>query len=125
MNQLLLTLRFYASSGHLIQTADFMNVDVSTTTVSRVIAYVSRLIASLRPRVVKMPHPQELVRGQNNFFEIAGFPKVLALIDCTHVKIDSPGKFLKNGANVMLCNRCNHRWAEVAFDLIQPKFNEN
>ncbi|KAG5882772.1 hypothetical protein JTB14_029948 [Gonioctena quinquepunctata] len=30
MNQLLLTLRFYASSGHMIQTVDFMNVHVST-----------------------------------------------------------------------------------------------
>ncbi|KAG5863175.1 hypothetical protein JTB14_018831 [Gonioctena quinquepunctata] len=89
MNQLLLTLRFYASSGHMIQTADFMNVHVST--VSRVIAYVSPLIANLRPRVVNMPHPQQRVRDQNEFFNIAGFPKVQALIDCTHVKIDSPG----------------------------------
>ncbi|KAG5878134.1 hypothetical protein JTB14_015117 [Gonioctena quinquepunctata] len=30
MNQLLLTLRFYASSEHMIQTAGFMNVQVST-----------------------------------------------------------------------------------------------
>ncbi|KAJ8910737.1 hypothetical protein NQ315_010988 [Exocentrus adspersus] len=60
MNQLLLTLRFYASSGHLIQTADFMNVDVSTA--SRVIAYVSRVIASLRPRIVNMPYPQQHLR---------------------------------------------------------------
>ncbi|KAG5898847.1 hypothetical protein JTB14_014274 [Gonioctena quinquepunctata] len=92
MNQLLLTLRFYTSSGHMIQTADFMNVHVST--VSRVIAYVSPLIAYLRPRVVIMPHHQQRVRAQNEFFNIAGFPKVQALIDCTHVKIDSPSAFL-------------------------------
>ncbi|KAG5868219.1 hypothetical protein JTB14_031176 [Gonioctena quinquepunctata] len=36
MNQLLLTLRFFASSGHMIQMTDFRNVHVST--VSRVIA---------------------------------------------------------------------------------------
>lgn len=94
MNQLLLTLRFYASSGHIIQTADFMNVHVSTA--CRVISYVSSLIASLRPRYVNMPLPQQRLRIQNNFFNIAGFPKVQALIDCTHVKIDSPGEFLSS-----------------------------
>lgn len=90
MNQLLLTLRFYASSGHLMQCADFMNVHVSTA--SRTVAHVSMVIASLRPQVVKMPDPQESVRAQNDFFNIARFPKVQGLIDCTHVKIQSPGK---------------------------------
>lgn len=67
-----------------------MKVDVSTA--SRVVAYVSRVIASLRPRVLHMPHPQQQIRAHNHFFNIAEFPKVDALIDCTHVKINSPGK---------------------------------
>ncbi|CAH1986885.1 unnamed protein product [Acanthoscelides obtectus] len=57
MDQLLLALRFYASSGHLVQVADFMNVHVSSA--SRIVAHVSRVIAALRPQQVKMPIPTE------------------------------------------------------------------
>ncbi|KAJ8910323.1 hypothetical protein NQ315_012329 [Exocentrus adspersus] len=88
MNQLLLALRFYASSGHLAQVADFMNVHESTA--SRVVAHVSRVLAALRPQKVKMPEPQESVRVQNEFYNIARFPKVQAIIDCTHIKNSIP-----------------------------------
>ncbi|KAJ8910915.1 hypothetical protein NQ315_014249 [Exocentrus adspersus] len=77
------------SSGHLAQVADFMNVHESTA--SRVVAHVSRVLAALRPQKVKMPEPQESVRVQNEFYNIARFPKVQAIIDCTHIKIQSPG----------------------------------
>lgn len=90
MNQLLLALRFFASSGHLIQTADFMHVHPSTA--SRIVAHVSRVMASLRPQKIKMPEPREYIKAQNEFFNIARFPKTQAAIDCTHVKIQSPGK---------------------------------
>ncbi|CAH1976654.1 unnamed protein product [Acanthoscelides obtectus] len=89
MDQLLLALRFYASSGHLVQVADFMNVHVSSA--SRIVAHVSRVIAALRPQKVKMPIPTEHVQAQNDFYNIARFPKTVAAIDCTHVKIQSPG----------------------------------
>lgn len=92
MNQLLLTLRFYASSGHLIQVADFMNVHESTA--SRIVAHVSTALAVLRPRKVKMQDHQESLRAQNDFYNIARFPKVEAIIDCTHIKIQSPGKYV-------------------------------
>ncbi|KAG5882537.1 hypothetical protein JTB14_038148 [Gonioctena quinquepunctata] len=55
MNQLLLTLRFHASSGLMIQTADFMNVHVST--VSRVIALCITTNCIVTPQSCNMPHP--------------------------------------------------------------------
>nr|CAI5855902.1 unnamed protein product [Callosobruchus analis] len=73
----------------MLQIADFMHVHVSTAI--RVVARVSHAIATLRPQKVKMPEPREPIRAQNEFYNIARFPKTLAAIDCTHVKIQSPG----------------------------------
>lgn len=92
MNQLLCCLRYFSSSGHLLQTADFMHMDVST--VSRIIKKVSRAIARLFPIYVKMPEQQELVREQNKFYNVARFPRVIGLVDGTHIKIQSPGNTL-------------------------------
>jgi hypothetical protein len=89
MNQLLTTLRFYASVGHLATVADYMGMHVSTT--SRIIAKVSRTIARLRPRYIKMPEGQEIQTTQNKFYEVARFPRVLGVIDGSHIKIQSPG----------------------------------
>ncbi|XP_031354452.1 putative nuclease HARBI1 [Photinus pyralis] len=90
MNQLLVTLRFYASSGHLTAVADFAGIHTSTA--SRIIPRVSEAIARLRPQFIKMPeNANELQRIQNEFFEISAFPRVVGVIDCTHIKIQSPG----------------------------------
>lgn len=89
MNQLLLTLRFYATGEHQLSIGDF--VGAHQTTVSRIIYKVSNAIADLCPRYVKMPSAQEQIRVQNGFYEIARFPRVLGCIDGTHIKIQSPG----------------------------------
>ncbi|KAG5869320.1 hypothetical protein JTB14_013857 [Gonioctena quinquepunctata] len=47
INQLLTTLRFYASSGHLAAVADFMGIHESTA--SRIVSRLSRAIARLYP----------------------------------------------------------------------------
>lgn len=91
MNQLLLTLRFYASNGHQLAIGDFMGCAQSTT--SRIISKVSRAIAGLRPIYVKMPETNvEKLRTQEEFYTVARFPRVMGVIDCTHVRIQSPGK---------------------------------
>ncbi|VEN62940.1 unnamed protein product [Callosobruchus maculatus] len=88
VNQLLCCF-FFASSGHLLQTADFMAMDVST--VSRIIAKVSCAIARLFPLYVRMPQQQELVKEQNKFYNVARFPRIIGMVDGTHIRIQSPG----------------------------------
>lgn len=90
MNQLLLTLRFYATGGALTTVGDFAGVHKSTA--GRVVKRVSEAIASLRPLYIKMPEThEEILDLQHNFFQLAAFPRVIGSMDCTHVKIKSPG----------------------------------
>jgi hypothetical protein len=90
MNQLLTCLRYYATDGHLMAIADFTGMH--TSTVSRIILRVSRAIASLGQRFIKMPEPDEqLQQTAQDFFVTARFPRVIGALDGTHVKIISPG----------------------------------
>ncbi|KOB65959.1 putative nuclease HARBI1 [Operophtera brumata] len=90
VNQLLLTLRFYATGSHHIAIGDMNGVDVST--VSRVIKRVTNAIVKLRNQHIKMPgSSNEIQEKKSAFYAIASFPYVIGTIDCTHVKIQSPG----------------------------------
>lgn len=91
INQLLVTLRFYATNSYLNTLGDFSGMD--TASVCRIIAKVSRAIASLAPQYIKMPEEQNLYAEHLKFHEIARFPRVVGLIDGTHIKIMSPGKY--------------------------------
>lgn len=88
INQILVTLRFYATDGHLNFLADFSGMD--TSTVSRIIVRVSTAIAGLSRQYIKMP--EDLLAEHMKFHQIARFPRIIGLIDGTHVKISSPGK---------------------------------
>ncbi|GAB1869285.1 Putative nuclease HARBI1 [Camponotus japonicus] len=90
LQQLLIALRFYATNGFMITMGDYGGMDKST--VSRIVLRVSEAIASLAPIYIKLPQTQEeTLRAQRNFFNIASFPRVIGAIDCTHIKIQSPG----------------------------------
>lgn len=90
INQLLITLRFYATGEHLLSIADFGGMHVST--VSRIIKRVSEAIASLLPQYVRFPLTNEgIQRSKTEFYQKASFPNVIGAIDCTHVRIQSPG----------------------------------
>ncbi|XP_057654873.1 LOW QUALITY PROTEIN: putative nuclease HARBI1 [Diorhabda carinulata] len=90
MNQLLTTLRFYASNGHQIGIGDLMGIH--QTTACRIISRVSRTIAMLRPNYIQMPENHaQLLHTQQEFYHRARFPRVVGCIDCTHIKINSPG----------------------------------
>lgn len=88
MNQVLLTLRFYALGTMLISVADMFGVSVSSA--SRTIKNVSYAIAGLSGSFLKIP-TNDLVETKMNMFKIARFPLVFGAIDCTHVRIQSPG----------------------------------
>lgn len=89
--------------------ADFGGVHVST--VSRIIVRVSEALASLAGTFIQFPStPDAIKKSQNDFYEIASFPRVIGVIgnciilitptnikllihylDGTHVRIQSPG----------------------------------
>lgn len=89
MLQLLVALRFYATSSFLMVDGDIFGLHKCT--VSRIVARVSRAIASLRPQFIQFPGGRDANAVQRQFFEIAGVPGVVGAIDCTHIPIRSPG----------------------------------
>lgn len=90
MNQILLTLRYYATGNHLLSIADFAGSHVST--VSRVVLRVSTAIANHMRTFVKFPDSsEEIQKAKAKFYKIASFPGVIGAIDGTHVKIQAPG----------------------------------
>ncbi|XP_017478313.1 PREDICTED: uncharacterized protein LOC108368072 [Rhagoletis zephyria] len=85
--KLMLALRFYASGSFLITVGDFCGVSVSTA--SRAVKEVSFALAALYKDFIQLPSdPTQTVA---EFFQIAKFPKVIGVIDCTHVRVQSPG----------------------------------
>jgi nuclease HARBI1 len=72
--------------------SDFFGVSVASG--SRIIKEVSRVIASLRPDFISMPCREEQQETALHFYNIARFPACIGAIDCTHVKILSPGKHI-------------------------------
>nr|CAH7733526.1 unnamed protein product [Callosobruchus chinensis] len=101
MNQLLCTLRYYATACHQMTVGDFSRISKSTA--CRIIHRVSAALASLRPRYMAFPETAEDVkRAQTEFYNTVSFPRVVGAIDCTHVKIKSPGA---NNAELFRCRK--------------------
>ncbi|XP_058817442.1 putative nuclease HARBI1 [Topomyia yanbarensis] len=73
-----------------IAIADFSGVCISS--VCRIIRRVSLALAQMYLRFIKMPQTQsELQAASRDFYAIAKFPRTIGAIDCTHIKIQSPG----------------------------------
>lgn len=90
MNQLLIALRFYATGSFLQTIGDTINISKSSS--SKIVKKVSQAIASLSPNYIKMPSSnEEILRIQTDFFSKARLPRIIGSLDCTHVKIQSPG----------------------------------
>lgn len=86
----LVTLRFLATGSILQIIGDFNGVDKSTA--SRVISKVIGVIAQLRNQFINMPSTaEELRKVKQGFYAISRFPKCIGALDCTHVRIQSPG----------------------------------
>lgn len=92
VNQLITCLRVFSTGGHLDSIGDFAGMHFST--VSRIVVRVSEAIARLSPQYIQFPNTENQIRKtQQDFFEIAGFPRVIGTIDCSHFRISSPGKY--------------------------------
>lgn len=64
----------------------------SQPTMCRIVKNVSIALAELRPQYIRFPTTvEEQHREMTGFYEIRQFPKVIACIDCTHIKIANPG----------------------------------
>lgn len=87
--QLLITLRFYATGTFQLACADLC--EISQPSASRIIKRVSEAIARLKNNHITFPNENMLQQSKLNFWRIGGFPNVVGAIDCTHVKITSPG----------------------------------
>lgn len=83
MNQLLCTLRYYATGSQLTACGDVIGAHESTA--CRILHRVTHAIASLYSEFINMPvsaHEQNSV--VSTFYNIAKFPRVIGAIDCTH-----------------------------------------
>ncbi|CAH1995160.1 unnamed protein product [Acanthoscelides obtectus] len=88
--QLLLALRYYANRSFLAVAGDFAGLSKSTA--SKTVRRVSKVLASKRSNYIKIPDtPEALAKAKQSFYNIARFPRCIGAIDCTHIKIVSPG----------------------------------
>jgi len=91
VQKLLLTLRFYTTGSYLISAGDFIGVSKSSACL--IVRDVRLVIANLRNEYIRMPENDlEIRQLKKDFYKIAKFSLVVGAIDCTHVKIQSPGK---------------------------------
>ncbi|XP_065358367.1 putative nuclease HARBI1 [Calliphora vicina] len=65
---------------------------MSQATVGRIIKSIPKKIALLLPHFIKFPYNSELAEVKRKFYQLAGFPRVIGAIDCTHVRIKCPAK---------------------------------
>jgi len=74
----------------LINVGELFGIHYSTA--SNIIKKMNIALASLRPRFINMPsNANEISDLQTRFHLKAKFPRCIGAIDCTHVKISSPG----------------------------------
>jgi len=85
-------LRFYATGCK--QSCCAQSGGFSASTANRIIRRVSSAIADLKPIYIQFPETETSIKkAQLEFYTIAKFPKAIGVLDCTHVKIASPGNY--------------------------------
>ncbi|XP_047143086.1 putative nuclease HARBI1 [Hydra vulgaris] len=85
--QLLCALRFYPTGSFQIVVGD-STAALSQPTISRIIRRVSLSLAKRINEYIKYPTNQHVLNESRvKFYEIAEFPKVTCVIDCTHICI--------------------------------------
>uniref|UniRef100_A0A8C9Z0P6 Harbinger transposase-derived nuclease n=1 Tax=Sander lucioperca TaxID=283035 RepID=A0A8C9Z0P6_SANLU len=107
-----LALRYFATGTFMYSVGDAENL--SKNTVYRTIRKVVRaLTAHLNAFVVFPGHlPTQTIK--KGFYEIAGFPRVIGAIDCTHIPISAPlgvneGDFVNRKSSHSINVQVNHK----------------
>jgi len=88
LNKLLATLRYFATGAFMEVIGDLGGI--SETSARDFVADTTYAICKLRTKYIKFPEDWEDTKRK--FYRIAKFPNVIMAIDCTHVRIASPGK---------------------------------
>lgn len=84
-------LRYLATGSFLLSVADFAGVSESST--CRYIHQACRAIAKHRSKFIYFPkNAVDTRKVVNGFYMRSRFPRVIGAVDCTHIKIQSPGK---------------------------------
>uniref|UniRef100_A0A914X5H1 Putative nuclease HARBI1 n=1 Tax=Plectus sambesii TaxID=2011161 RepID=A0A914X5H1_9BILA len=87
--QVLIALRFSASGSFQAVAGD--SVQVSQPTVSRIIHRVSlAVVRRINNFIIYPSDPAHIARTHQEFFEMAGFPGVVGVVDGTQIKIKAP-----------------------------------
>ena len=113
IEQVLISLRFYASGSFLQVIGDTFGVDKAT--VSRVLSGVTQALAARQDQFIKWPANEELIDVKSNFFQRGGFPGVIGCIDGSHIKIQAPHEHEKCYVNrksyhsINVQGVCNHK----------------
>jgi len=89
-DKVLLMLRYYATGSFVRVDGDFVGIHVSTA--GKIVKDVSEALAELRADFIYMPESEaERKQIRQEFYNIAKFPACIGAMDCTHIKIRSPG----------------------------------
>lgn len=89
--QLCTALRYFVCGSFQIVVGDTFNI--SQPTVSKCVSNVCIALASLKPQFIKFPKRKCCSACEGRLcFNVAGFPNVIGVIDCTHIPIFSIGK---------------------------------
>lgn len=90
--RILVALRFYAIGNYQRGIGQEYLLGVSQPVVSRTLSEVSRVIVQhFANNWIRFPMGNDRLVNKRKFFEISGMPGVIGSIDCTHIKILSPG----------------------------------
>lgn len=85
-----IALRFLATGSFLQVIGDFGGIHKSTA--SRTVPKVLRAIAGLSNEFIRMPRNEnERTSIRQGFYNISRLPRCIGALDCTHIKIQSPG----------------------------------
>jgi len=83
--------RYLATVSFLLCVADFAGVSESSA--CRYVHQVCRAIARQKPNFISFPSNDiDEKRVINGFYSLGRFPRVVGAVDCTHIKIQSPGR---------------------------------
>jgi len=90
-----------ATNNFLISVGDFMNIHKATA--GKYIWQVLQTIARYLSDHIHFPQNQnELSSIKKDFYQLASMPNVVGALDCTHIKIESPGNFFRNNIFVYI-----------------------
>lgn len=111
--QVLAALSYMASNSFQLVVGDVLGI--SRQSASRCIYRVAAALVEKRGQFIYFPSSEEdLNRVSNGFYAIAGFPNVIGVVDCTHIRIlapDSERDYVnrKNQHSVNVQAICDHK----------------